>query len=228
MNRYLGYKLLPGADRERDPERSLNKEKAIAHCDKLKIFSILGTILAILAFVSVCLRLIAAESPRPPRHPPFLTLCGSTRAEALSNNCKFDVLSFAWMPPACHDPELCEEFCSVREWEWFLDENLTQSVSRTEVEEGRVEKVYTPKEYEELQCLFSWRKVHRAVLKGAPVDGFSGDKGYSEYCGVLLVERIGRPTEDSVHADNTARQAFLTELKFPHCGVEYFGRHYSH
>ncbi|EXJ67374.1 uncharacterized protein A1O5_09387 [Cladophialophora psammophila CBS 110553] len=215
MNRYLGYKLLPAADREHDPGRSLNKEKAIAHSEKLKILSILGIILAILAFVSVCLRLIVAESPRPPRHPPFLTLCGSTRAEALSHNCTFDVLSFAWMPPACHDPELCEEFCSV-------------SVSRTEVEEGKVEKVYTPREYEELQCVFSWRKVHRAVSKGAPVDGFSGDKGYSEYCGALLVERVGRPNEDSVHADNTAHQAFSTELKFPHCGVENFVRNHSH
>jgi hypothetical protein len=143
-----------------------------------------------------------------------LTHCGSTREEALANNCKFDILSFSWMPPACDDPKMCHDFCTVREWEWFLDENMTQSVPMSEIAKGTIGKVYTSKEYEELQCVFSWRKVHRAVLSGKPLDGFSGDKGYSEYCGGFLVESVkGGPK-----AMDRGHKSFPTELKFPHCG----------
>jgi hypothetical protein len=220
MNKYLGYKLLPAADRDNDPERRLPTEKAPHRSsDKVKMVSMLGVVVAVLVLVSLGLRFIIAESSP---HSGFLTHCGSTPGEALSNNCKFDILSFSWMPPACHDAELCDNFRMVREWEWFLDENMTQAVEQSEVDKGTYEKVYTSREYEEMQCVFSWRKMHRAVLKGTPIDGFSGDKGYSEYCGALLVERVEKPTEDSMHADNRERQAFLTELKFPHCGVGNF------
>ncbi|KAJ9603457.1 hypothetical protein H2200_012235 [Cladophialophora chaetospira] len=221
MNRYLGYKLLLGADQANDVERSFRQEKMGRRSEKLKIFSMLGGIVVALAVVSLGLRFIIAESS-PEQQAPFLKHCGTTAAEARSNNCTFDTISLAWTPPACYDVELSKEFFSVRKWEWFADVNLTKSVSKSELETGRLKTVYTSRESEETQCVYTLRKVHRAALKGAPIDGFSGHQEYSEYCQALLVEAIGRGGKDSVYADDKVHQAFESEVKFVHCGVENF------
>ena len=221
MNRYLGYKRLPGADQTSDVERTLHTEKTGRRSDKFKMFSMLGVIVAALAFVSFGLRFIIVESSTN-QPPTFLTHCGATPAEARSNNCKFDFISLAWTPPACYDAKLSEEFSGLQKWEWFSDANLTQRVLKSDLEAGKIEKVYTSRESEETQCVFSWRKVHRAVLKGAPIDGFSGHQEYSEYCEALLVEAIRGGGKGSVYADDKAHQAFESEVKFVHCGIENF------
>jgi hypothetical protein len=213
MNR-LGhfYKLVPHSDHDDDLPSSSKSEQATRRADKLRAFSILGAIIALLGLVSLGLRFITKESSSPPQKP-ILTYCGDTRDQALAKGCTFDMMSWSWMPPACEDVQLSNEYLQLREWEWFADKNMTQPVSRDEVEQGIVKHVWTSREWEEVQCVYNLRKVHRAARAGRPIDGFAGHKEYSEYCADLLVE-TARAREEGTEFQQTV---FETEVKFVHC-----------
>jgi hypothetical protein len=70
--------------------------------------------------------------------PQALSICGSNHVEAHSLNCKFDPMSFSWLPSTCYDSELTEQFLSLRGWKWTFVRAGNEGVAATD--EGQLSK----------------------------------------------------------------------------------------
>ncbi|KIX03841.1 uncharacterized protein Z518_07394 [Rhinocladiella mackenziei CBS 650.93] len=128
-----------------------------------------------------------------PQEGQKLSQCGSSRDDAVSRGCQFDIMSFSWLPPACYDEALAIEFAGLRGWQYFRDENRTTGIPRKEVALGQYDLLYVSTEYHVLHCTYMWRKMHRAVLKAAPIDGYIGEYNHTKHCEEVLV---GERTKD--------------------------------
>ena len=53
--------------------------------------------------------------------------CGNSPEEARARDCKFDIMSFSWLRPACYDDELCDEFSRLRPWKWYSEKKSNES-----------------------------------------------------------------------------------------------------
>ncbi|MCJ1391766.1 hypothetical protein MMC18_004631 [Xylographa bjoerkii] len=135
--------------------------------------------------------------------------CGNSSASARLHSCRFDVLSFAWQPPKCFTPDdLVDEtdFMALGPWPWY-HENGTE-ISEDEVRKGESRYLFTNFEWHVAHCTFLWRKLHRKVLNGEPVDGYIADLRHTDHCGKVL--RMEKGT------DTILRTRVWT--KFPKCG----------
>lgn len=137
--------------------------------------------------------------------------CGNSSAEALSRDCRFDMVSFSWLPPACLTAEDVAdeaEFMAVQPWRWFVE---TEDIHRKEIFEAEVRKgefnvIFTSWEWHVTHCVFLWKKMHRALLSGGEVDTYMRNYGHTTHCGdMLLVEKPKENSETSIFA------------KFPTC-----------
>ncbi|PVH88365.1 hypothetical protein DL98DRAFT_366642, partial [Cadophora sp. DSE1049] len=115
--------------------------------------------------------------------------CGTSRDEALSRGCHFDVVSFTWVPHRCFDEELSNQFLALRDWEWFLDPEALEKVDVRSVLAGDHDHLYVTWEYHVCHCTYMWRKMHRAILKGVLLDGYLGSTPHTERCEMVLVDR---------------------------------------
>ncbi|EXJ69216.1 uncharacterized protein A1O5_07252 [Cladophialophora psammophila CBS 110553] len=227
MSRRLRYDLLPtattaaGAEEEEGEEGSdlspyTGTEKAW-QSERAKIVSMAVLIVVVLVSVSLGLRFIIAESARTNASLSSSQQdCGSTRGEALSRGCAFDIVSFAWMAPACYDRELAAEFSSLRAWGWFLDENRTQAVSQREVELGEFDALYVSSEQLAYHCVFTWQKMHRALLRKAPLDSVVGGYKHTEFCARKLGGGGGERGQQ--HSDRPDKAAARMVSRFASCG----------
>ncbi|OQV11295.1 hypothetical protein CLAIMM_15152 [Cladophialophora immunda] len=218
----LRYDLLPSTatlaeaeDEDSDTGRSASAEKPW-RSDRAKILAMLAVIASVLVLVSLGLRFIIAESARSNNNNNEVALpsqdCGSTRDEALSRACAFDIVTFAWVAPACHDRALSAEFSSLRAWGWFLDENRTQAVPQTEVEDGKFNALYVSREQRAYHCVYTWRKMHRALLRKGPTDGVVRRYNHTESCGRMLLGGWGQES-------TSLEEAVLMVSRFASCGI---------
>jgi hypothetical protein len=140
--------------------------------------------------------------------------CGTSPAEARHLGCKFDIMTYAWLPPACYDHELTKEFQSLSPWEWSMNGNGSQQLSTDAVEAGDVEMVYGNWRYQIMHCTYAWRKFHRAVLHGWPLDGYIRDYHHTAHCEltILTAAKDLNATDTSVY------------IKYPVCGGQDLGR----
>ncbi|PWY65925.1 hypothetical protein BO83DRAFT_392021 [Aspergillus eucalypticola CBS 122712] len=72
------------------------------------------------------------------REPDISCNCGDTITEALSNNCRYDSLAAAWLPPACRNDDLTTAFEKAGSnhdgsWPYFAEVNMTRPLSLEEV-----------------------------------------------------------------------------------------------
>lgn len=93
--------------------------------------------------------------------------CGRTPPEALLHGCKFDTLSFSWLPPACHDEVLAQEFLGRGNWTWFRTpyprQGSRDAVPTRLVAEGAQGDLFVSKRLRAAHCEFQWRKLQRFV-----------------------------------------------------------------
>ena len=80
--------------------------------------------------------------------------CGNSSTTALASGCRFDIISFSWLPPACDDKELSNEFQALREWVWYEDEDGTVPVTQDEALTGRYPHLYVSFEYHLTHCTY--------------------------------------------------------------------------
>jgi hypothetical protein len=140
------------------------------------------------------------------RHPEWEN-CGSSPAEALSLGCSFDVMSFTWIPTRCFDQELMEDFLALRSWSWYMDKEGVNSVDFAAVSAGCYDELYVTEEYHLYHCTYMWRKMHRAILEGRPLDSYIGNINHTEHCGMMLLNPNGPM--------NGITTTIFT--KYPHC-----------
>lgn len=137
--------------------------------------------------------------------------CGNSPEEARNNGCLFDVISFSWLPPACFDAELVEDFLATSKWQWYKDNETRTAVHIAEVYEGQHESLYVSWDYHFSHCAYMWTKMHRAVLHGYPIDGYIGNIHHTAHCSDLLLRQA------DFRASGKTTMIFT---KYPSCGED--------
>ncbi|MCJ1353606.1 MAG: hypothetical protein MMC33_003593 [Icmadophila ericetorum] len=94
--------------------------------------------------------------------------CGESIEEALANNCAYDSLATAWLPPHCRDDELNEEWLRAGpnadgSWDYFTDQDGTTKLSLDEVAAlaNTPGSFWVTMEWHVKHCAFLWRKEYR-------------------------------------------------------------------
>ncbi|KAI1310108.1 hypothetical protein F5Y03DRAFT_382804 [Xylaria venustula] len=149
------------------------------------------------------------------RHGEVMTQpCGSSPAEAVARGCQFDVISFCWLPDACYDAELSEEYRATHKLEWFVDPEKEQPLSYEQIMTGEYTGVYVNWEYHVTHCTAMWKKLHRAILgelgRGA-IDGYIGTYEHTKHCEMMLLG-----------GHDVALETINTRIavKYPDCGID--------
>ncbi|KXH60799.1 hypothetical protein CSAL01_10887 [Colletotrichum salicis] len=153
--------------------------------------------------------------------------CGSTPTQARAAGCQFDLISFNWLPPQCHDAALAETFeaelVGAGQLAWFTDANRTApSLTREQIMTGEYSGVYVSLGYHLRHCTAMWRRMHRALMQSRGgesgggglerVDSYIWSYHHTLHCEEVLLRRFGEVDVGEV---------FTTEvrIKYPDCGV---------
>lgn len=122
------------------------------------------------------------------------TDCGSSVKEALEKGCLFDPVSFSWLAPDCYDSELVESFLELGSWAWHsskADSSIEANKVHFEtVALGEHHHLWVTREFHLYHCTFQWRKMHRAILRGKPLDGYIGNYSHTEHCEGVLTNAV--------------------------------------
>ncbi|KAK2015159.1 hypothetical protein LZ32DRAFT_175339 [Colletotrichum eremochloae] len=169
-----------------------------------------------------------ASPSHDPDSPPVSFLhpapCGATPSEARAAGCLFDLVSFNWLPPPCHDAELASQFeAELREageLAWYEDARRTRPLSRDQVAAGDRSGVYVSPGYHLRHCTAMWRRMHRALLQGGGglgrLDGYIWSYHHTRHCEETLLAGGGERNGTAATGE-----PFTTEvrIKYPDCGV---------
>jgi len=197
--------FIPGEKLASLPQRQVSWLRSWSNCLVPTIIIIAGLI----AFFA--LAIFGTHRPSLKVNEVMISPCGRSAAEAESQGCHFDIMSFCWLPDACYDAELSDEF-RAHNWEWFLDANQTESVPQAEALSGVHPRLFVNWEYHLKHCTYMWRKLHRAVLgKGnMAIDSYIGSYAHTRHCEhTLLTDR-----EVGLAEVNT-----IIRVKYPDCGI---------
>jgi hypothetical protein len=109
--------------------------------------------------------------------------CGNTSEEAHANNCVLDFIAGAWVPKACWDFELENEFLNLTAWHWYADSGGEQELSIESIrEDGGPDPIFVTVEYHWVHCAYTWKKMHRARMMHLPIDTHVGDYAHTVHC----------------------------------------------
>lgn len=187
------------SDREGESEDEANSEKQQRpHFNsKHRIGTILLVTICVLAATgTMALLFIVYSLAIPGRHesiiddtPPIIPKphCGNTAEVARSRNCIFDVMLGGWTPPQCYSEKLETEFLTLPELKWYYDEAHTREISMEVLKQGELEIVYPAHTYHDRHCLYTWRRLHEAIMEGGMVDYQTGSPEHSRHCTQLLL-----------------------------------------
>jgi hypothetical protein len=117
--------------------------------------------------------------------------CGSTLEEAQALGCHWDLLAAAWLPPACIDQELTEDFRAQGPWRYFADREGTQELVEEELQYrvGKGNEYYTSLRYHKTHCSYQWRKMHRAMERGTKIENKLADYHHTMHCGYVQMQQ---------------------------------------
>ncbi|KAJ4298835.1 hypothetical protein N0V90_004077 [Kalmusia sp. IMI 367209] len=113
--------------------------------------------------------------------------CGYSIQEAIANGCKYDPMATSWLPAACRDDELIDQFNHAGpgpngEWSYYKtqagnDTYTLEEVAMLAEKTGDEASFWTTHEWHIGHCLFYWRKESRARVSGkvAIETSFTGD-----------------------------------------------------
>lgn len=138
-----------------------------------------------------------------PQDGPLMT-CGTTRAEAVTKGCIFDIMGVNWLPPTCFDEEFSHESLSANTTlaalggagptEWFLDFEHTQPITADDVALRDELWAYASQSFHIAHCIYMWRLGTRAIARvrngESPVYVHSGVLGehHAEHCGMMFAQ----------------------------------------
>lgn len=135
--------------------------------------------------------------------PDISCNCGETITEALSNNCKYDSLAAAWLPPACRNDNLTLAFEKAGSnpdgsWPYFADVNMTRPLSLNEVSMLPVTRAgggdaknvfYTTHRWHLVHCMYYWKKMFLSQEMGTTIERRYNNVGHIEHCLRAVLER---------------------------------------
>ena len=145
--------------------------------------------------------ILTARYTIPTSFPSSLsTDCGSSVAEAKARGCHFDMMSWLWVPAECFDAELVEEFIALRDWDWYTDHTGKERVPLDIVKTGAYDRLWAPQEYHMWHCTYMWKKMHRAILRGRPMDSDIANYNHTVHCEKMLLD-AGELTDVNTRVD---------------------------
>src|ERR1700759_2793022 len=122
---------------------NIEHHRSLAPSDKgcLRITTALGLFLIVITVLLWSAISVSHESTSTKLQIPQPLNCGNSSSEARDLGCKFDVISFSWLPPSCYDSSLSSAFASLGtespsadthltsmselRWSWYLNANGT-------------------------------------------------------------------------------------------------------
>lgn len=142
--------------------------------------------------------------------------CGNSTTEARALGCKFDVLSFLWVPEPCFDTEMIEAYKRDVNWHGYNDPESKQLLDLDEMSE-RIPPFtyYTTIREHAIHCAYIWQKQHKSYLnRGLYMDDNSASFHHTVHCSEVLM--------DTTDLDPNLLGAFETQttLGFSSCLVE--------
>lgn len=140
--------------------------------------------------------------------------CGSSDNEAKANGCIFDVMVYAWIPPACYERDLAEEvidptshlaeYRAAGVFEWHAGPNFTQPLPQDANVLQEYDTVWATMKWHQAHCLYFWRLLTRAVLRSsqdgweyAYVLSLGTDWPHTLHCNRVLGDRL-LPDNDQI------------------------------
>jgi hypothetical protein len=130
------------------------------------------------------------HSPYSKSNDDTVATCGSTIEEAKALNCTWDLLAAAWLPPACIDKELTDDFRTQGPWRYFADRDGTEELFEEELQYrvGEGNEYYTSLKYHKTHCSYQWRKMHRAMQMGTKIENKLADYHHTIHCGYVSMQ----------------------------------------
>lgn len=142
---------------------------------------------------------------------PTYDQCGTTPAEARARGCIFEVTSSSWVVPACYDEEVEVEFLASYEWHFYRDINYTIEAPLSDVRLGEDPGFFVSSQYHINHCGFLLKKMHRALKRGEPVDGYIWPLHHTDHC----IKWLTNPT-----GQYNYKWPQYAYRKYPYCGKE--------
>jgi hypothetical protein len=137
--------------------------------------------------------------------------CGTSPAEARRRGCVFETTGFAWLPRACLDSAIENQFhahIKKHNLTYYRDYNCTQLVSLEEVQCGE-QGFFVHEGYHKTHCAFLLRKLHSRYAEGKPVDGMIMNQGHTKRCMSEMLDG------EMMHKGANGQWSYL---KYPYCG----------
>lgn len=113
--------------------------------------------------------------------------CGNSSEEAINNGCVIDFIPGGWVHPDCYDEELERDFLEYAGRHWYTDPEGKQELSEDFMRQtGGPNPVYVSMKYHDAHCAYTWKKLHRAILRGKPIDSQIGEYPHTKHCSKAL------------------------------------------
>ncbi|KAL1860562.1 hypothetical protein VTK73DRAFT_7289 [Phialemonium thermophilum] len=120
--------------------------------------------------------------------------CGRTPQEAVERGCEFDMLVTAWLPPRCIDRALVDEFLRVGQWQFYTKWHGTEADRLPTYDPAYVgslnRTIWTSRRWHVTHCLFMFKKLSRALVRGWTVDGEAVSEPHMEHCMKTYVDQV--------------------------------------
>jgi hypothetical protein len=133
--------------------------------------------------------------------------CGNSSAEALAAGCEFDIMSFTWSPEACFDRELMDDFLARKNWTWWVNEVDEMPLQLLDVQYGQYLQLFVTWEYHLFHCTYMWKKMHRAIRAGRPLDSYIANINHTNHCEMMLLD----------HTMDLDARSTIIAVKYPFC-----------
>ncbi|GIC88158.1 uncharacterized protein Aud_004549 [Aspergillus udagawae] len=122
--------------------------------------------------------------------------CGDTIQEARNNNCRYDSFAAAWLPPACRNDELLEQFERAGpntdgSWPYYADKNGTKVLSLEQVsmlpEMGG--HFFATHQWHLVHCAYYWKKMFLASKTGTVIEHRYNNLAHINHCEMMFLKR---------------------------------------
>lgn len=190
--------MAPGEEVELESEeRLLDDEPHQPHTRSRRPWNyrqIFITIAALL--IGIAIPPVFSSFRRSPSKTTAFGDCGSTLVQARAAGCKFDVVSFSWLPPECHEQSLIDDFLELQDWQWYRTPTSQDTVHRWLVLDGAHSELYVTREYHIFHCTYQWKKMHLGLQKRI-IDTYIGGYNHTAHCDKMLTEEAPRNQTDT-------------------------------
>ncbi|KAE8152262.1 hypothetical protein BDV25DRAFT_138077 [Aspergillus avenaceus] len=115
---------------------------------------------------------------------------------SIANGCRYDSFAAAWLPPACRNDELIDQFERAGpnpdgSWPYYGDKNKTQVLSLEEVsmlpETGG--HFFSTHQWHLVHCAYYWKKMFLALKDGTIIEHRYNNLAHLGHCEMMFLKR---------------------------------------